>query len=501
MKGACLLAAGLALAAAAGPARPYQGDGACLSCHGSRLPVLPGRPCLSCHAGNMDFAGRESPPSPPGAFLAASAGAASPWALLAARMSLDILRPDPAFPSLSQDPPPRPPVEGAFFAARDLAADLRALLAPGGDAVVFGRRGPDTQGDGGVDFRDGQALFLLRREWRAPKRLTPYALDFASGQAAWSPDGRFLVLPCPLFDTDGDGRLTFADRHGLLLFDAEGREVARLAPGGEGAASPVFSPDGGEVAFAEGEALKVWTVKTGRVRTLAAGGAGVFPRLCGWPSGGAGPAFTTGREYRRLSRDGQGRRIPDGSSLRAGSPPEPLLLEDGKVWRWSRGEARGDALYALAEVREGSPRLLVRFQNGRSRAVTPPERHTLAFAPAGAGAWVWLGGDGRAEAGWAEGGRFYPLGLSVPPSLLEVAGTEEFALFAFPAGPRRRGLRFAFAGSRGPGATLDGAGRAWFHPAAAGRAAAAVLVSADTDSDGSLTPLDVGELWIFWEVP
>ncbi|MGC8762799.1 MAG: hypothetical protein ACP5VN_04090 [Acidobacteriota bacterium] len=502
MKAAGLLAATLSLsltAAAAGPARPYQGDGACLSCHGKVLPVLPNRPCLACHAGNMDFAGRESPGSPQGTFLAAAAGAAAPWALLAAKMSFDILRPAPAFRALSQDPPPRPPAPGARFAARDLAADLRPLFAPSGEAVVFGRRGPDTQGDGGVDLRDGQALFLLRREWRRPRRLTPYVLDFAAGEAAWSSDGRYLVLPCPLSDTDGDGRITFADRHGLLLFDGEGREAARLPAGEAGASNPVFSPGGGEVAFAEGEALKVWSWRTGRLRTLAPGGGGLFPRLCGWPAGSLGPAFTLGREYRRLSRDGRGRRTPEGSPLQAGAPPEPLPLAGEAVWRWSRGEVRGGSLYALAESREGSPRFLVRFAGGRSQAVTPPGRPALAYAPAGEGAWVWLGGDGRAVAGWTESGRLSPLGLSAPPALLEVAGTEDFALFAFPHGPRGRAL--AFAGRGGTSRTLGGPDRAWFHPAAAGSAAAAVLVSTDTDADGSLTPLDVGELWIFWEVP
>lgn len=364
--------------------------------------------------------------------------------------------------------------------------------------MVFGRRGPDTQGDGGVDLRDGQALFLLRREWERPKRLTPYVLDFGSGETAWSSDGRFLVLPCPFSDTDGDGRLTYADRHGLLVVDAQGREAARLVPAGEGVSNPVFSPDGGEVAFAEGDALEIWTWKSGGVRTLRKDPTGGFFRLFGWPAGAPEPAFTTGREYRRLPLDRRGRRIPAGSPLWTGSSPEECSFEEGQVWRWSRGETRGGALYALAERREGSPRRLVRFEEGRARAVTPPATHVLAYAPTGKGAWVWLGGPKGTEAGWAEAGHFFPLGLLAPPSLLEVAGTETFALFTVPAGPHRRELRTSR--PDGLGEALAGSRGAWFHPAAAGAAAAAVLVSADTDLDGSLTPLDVGELWIFWEV-
>ncbi|MEW5765711.1 MAG: hypothetical protein AB1824_12125, partial [Acidobacteriota bacterium] len=46
-----------------------------------------------------------------------------------------------------------------------------------------------------------------------------------------------------------------------------------------------------------------------------------------------------------------------------------------------------------------------------------------------------------------------------------------------------------------------GVGGCWYRPSAAGSAAAAVRVPSDTDGDGERTPLDLGELWIAWEVP
>lgn len=120
MRGAGLLAASLSLAAlASGPARPYQGDGACLSCHGKALPVLPGRPCLSCHAGNMDFAGRESPASPSGVFLAVKEGGRAKTAVVQVFGSSAVVwEPGPVTVEVRRVPEGRSPASALVEAAR-----------------------------------------------------------------------------------------------------------------------------------------------------------------------------------------------------------------------------------------------------------------------------------------------------------------------------------------------------------------------------------------------
>ncbi|MEW6758407.1 MAG: hypothetical protein AB1347_09310 [Acidobacteriota bacterium] len=497
---AALLAALLSAGWASAAPRPYQGDGACLSCHQRSIPVLPDRPCLSCHQGNMDFLRSVHPGSPRGEFLTSAAlGLAGPIAPLGAALLLRVLPGSPNPPPPPSAPATPPP--GALLAARGHACDLRAVFSPDGGAVLFGRRGPDTTGDGAVDLRDGQALFLLPRDSRWPIRLTGYVLDFAPAMAAWSHDGSRLVVPLPLSDTDGDGAIAYSDRHGLALFDRRGARLAALPPEVADAVDPFFSPDGNRIAFVEGGALRVWIPDSGSVETSIPDDGGTFPRLAGWAGDPPVPVFTRGEVYAAADRSGDRRRL---------LPPRPLeAVVSGKAGpvsrapsgeRWSRGAAsRGTALCMVQA--EPGPRRVAAWSGGTPSAVTPPSLHVFAFAPSnGEETWVLVrGGADHALLGRAAAGRFEPAEVSFSPHLLGLAAGEGFAVACGPR-PGRPDRPVVVWGE--DGATLPfGAGGRWYRPSAAGSAAAAVRVPSDTDGDGERTPLDLGELWIVWEVP
>ncbi|MEW5765912.1 MAG: hypothetical protein AB1824_13175, partial [Acidobacteriota bacterium] len=426
---AVLLAAGWTSAAP----RPYQGDGACLSCHQKSLPVLPDRPCLSCHQGNMDFLRSVHPESPRGEFLASAAlGLAGPVAPIGAALLLRAL-PD-------GQPPPAPPhawaapVPGALLAARGHACDLRAVFSPDGEAVLFSRRGPDTTGDGSVDLRDGQALFLLRRDSAGPIRLTGYVLDFAPAMAAWSPDGSRFVVPCPLSDTDGDGSVAFSDRHGLALFDRRGTRLATLTTEAADAVDPSISPDGRRIAFVEGGALRVWEPASGFLETVLSEDGTSFPRLAGWAGDPPVPVFTRGEVYAAADLSDDRRRLLPPRPLEAAlSGQAGLLSHPASGERWSRGAASKGTALCMVQAESG-PRRLASWSGGRPSPVTPPSLHVFAFAPAsGDEAWVLARQDGdSAFLGLAAAGRFVPVEASFSPHLLGLAAGEGFALACGP---------------------------------------------------------------------
>lgn len=506
-----LLACAFSLAGALSAApRPYLGDGNCLSCHGDQLPALPSSGCIACHSGNAGFLSDHAGGDSGGL---AAAGAVT-GGLLAGLLVLGLAawRRGPAALALAAATAlaaPAPPDRdaalsigtGAHAVARGFACDLQAVFSPSGDAVLFARRGPDTDGNGTADLRDGQALFLWRREWPGPRRLTPYVLDFQPKMARWSPDGAALVVSCPRSDADGDGLIAIGDRSGLLLFDSGGQLRAELAPVDGDVTSPAFSPDGRRVAFVDCRGIGVWDTATGaRETALTPLPRDQFPRLWGWDLAGSAPLFSRGYDYRTLPRQADGRRaFPPEVPLEAArggravvlTPPGPIPL------RRYAAQASGGRLFYLARS-EGAPTALYSF-DGRSETRWSPESTKAlgCFTASSQGVWAWLdAGKGSARLALLNGpasARY--VGESVPSRQLGLAVGEGPALACAPSGA---GLIFA-TGEGAPGAPgWRAASGAWFAPAAAGGGLAAVQVAADTDGDGRITVLDEGELIVWW---
>ena len=517
--------------------RPYLGNGSCLSCHGSDLPVLPTRSCLSCHRGNMDFlepaAGATAVDDPTLAMGAAAFGGALVLVatlLIAYRMRrraatlamavalIPLAQADGPLPDGLRRPSEVSPggarntqdtataLPGGVLVARNTAADLIPILSPAGDAVLFTRRDEDTTGDGVVDVRDGQALFLLRRGQPQALRVTPYALDFAGAMARFSQDGSRFVVPVPTRDTDADGHLGFADRHGLAVFDGDGREVARLDAGERDLTDPFFAADATTVVAVEGRGLVAWEWSAGTRRTvLDPAPNGSFPRLAGWDSTRDAPLFTRGLSYRLVPRDADRKyeKAEDVPIETAASGGGAVVSPHGGGHRRGRVEmAHGDLALYLDERPDGSRRLC-RLASTAEECIDTGPSFVLAAAPLVGGGAAYLAAERRGGEVelllWDSSGARRSTGLRLRPGLLGLAGAERVALCA--ATDDAEHALILVEPSSGAVTRLGNGSDLWYNPITAGRAVGGVRVPRDTDGDGKTTPLDVGELWIVWEAP
>jgi hypothetical protein len=86
---------------------------------------------------------------------------------------------------------------------------------------------------------------------------------------AGSPDGRYVVVSSEASPADPKGKLRYRGR--IALFDARTGTKVRDLTTGTGDASPVFSPDGRQVAFDRGSAVYVVPAKGGKAKRLASG--------------------------------------------------------------------------------------------------------------------------------------------------------------------------------------------------------------------------------------
>lgn|GEM_PF-2205734 len=503
--GALLVVLAAPLLLGASP-RPYLGDGNCLSCHGETLPALPSSGCVSCHSGNLDFLCVHGSRGSSELAVAGSLTGAGVLALIAAGL---ILRKRGALllgllsaAALAASPTPpdfvhsNPALPGGFVAARGFACDLQAIFSPSGNAFLFAKRGPDTSGDGAVGLQDGQALFLWRRGWERPRRLTPYALDFQPKMARWSPSGERFVVPCPT----GLSALS-----GLLLFDASGCRLSSLESRGFDMLCPSFSPDGQSVAFAEGRGIGVWeTAALDRKEALAPLPEGQFPRLWGWDSSGKFPLFSRGYDYLMLGRSASGGRdfppeipleIASGGEPRLLTPPGPIPLR-----RYAAQRAQGGLFYLARN--DSAPTGLYFFDGSSERLWSPPGMKVLgSFQSTPSGLWAFLvPADGSAGLALLAGpGRPRWRGPRFASRQAALAADGARAAACMPES-RSRGFLEAAADSHG--VPFSGApGAACFAPAVVGEALSAACVEHDTDGDGRLTPLDQGELWVTWRKP
>jgi dipeptidyl aminopeptidase/acylaminoacyl peptidase len=311
----------------------------------------------------------------------------------------------------------------------------------------------------------------------------------------------------PLGDTDGNGRLGPEDRTGLQVFDGDGRPRIALPPTDLDLTDPVFSPDGRALAFVAGCEVRRWTLEDGDVEVMwRASTPGVFPRLAGWETRTGLPLFTQGIAYRQAGLDGHGRyRIPrEGPIYRAGHVETQVVTPPGaQPLRRGRLQINAQTIFYLANTPEAG-RALFGVGPGPEEAWTPAGEWVYAFAPDGAGN-VWaLVGRSRGEA--ARLVRFTAphqgtrASIQLVPHMMGLAvdGTGCALITGIESGASTGGWWRVDASGRS--CNLAACKGMWYYPAAAGTVACAVVVSRDTDGDGDLSPLDVGELWVLGEV-
>ncbi len=500
-----LLLASLCVAAAPGP-RPELDSGACLSCHVSQLSTLPAQPCISCHSGNMDFLQRHDSGEADASLWVMGAVGGGSLAILGLIGLAGFRRLAPvlaaaaftvlAAPVVNQRVAPEARSQGVKV-AEGYACDLAPAFSPDGHAILFARRGPDTNGDERVDLRDGQALFLLRRDWAAPKRLTPYVLYAEPALATWSSAGARFAVPLPAMGSKGPS---------IALFDWEGRRLSAL-PCEEPAMGLSFSPDGQRLAFAERKGIGVWTLAHGaRAWALTPLEDGSFPRLAGWDPFGAGPLFTRGYDYLRLGREQDGRHhFPGEVPLEAAEGGTGRALTPPGTWALRRYKAQpvAGAVFYLAQSRRGLPGLY-RF-DGREEVLWSREDQAVqgCLAEGSEACWAWVSfGEGGARLLRFEGpGRFQETGPVFQASLLAMAEDGAGGLWCSGA-PIEGGLRrLLYVDERGRvSVPFENRGQVFGLAARAG-SAAFVTVSRDTDGDGGFTPMDRGELRVRWAAP
>jgi len=494
---ACLtafLVTGAVLAAA----RPHLNSGACLSCHAQQLATLPDQPCVSCHLGNMDFLARHDVAGHAGSlWVMGAAGFGSVSLLLLLGLS-GVRRLAPAMGVLAlavlaspgADPPLPAPSPGAILAARGWACDLSPKVSPDGNAVLFARRGPDTSGDGRVDMRDGLALFLLRRDWISPKRLTPYGLDAQAAMAVWAPDGNTFAVPVP---------------GGLAAFDPAGRALSRMASLGGEIHSPAFSPDGARVAFVEGSGIGVWDPATGqRSWALDPAKDGTFPRLSGWSPWDEGPLFTPGSDYTRLERDGEGRLMLSEEvplEIATAGKARPLTPRGPEPLRRFKAQPVSGGIFYLAQHPGGLPGLYL-FDGNAERLWSGERESVLGFEALSTGdCWAWVSaskGNVRLVrySGPGQGQTVGP-GLKASLLALTVQGCGEAWFSGVPPEDSRRRL-FRAGPTIGDMVACD---RDIWRISAEGGTLAQVAAQQDPDEKGVHPSWGRGELWVSWRAP
>ena len=498
---AAIFAAGAPLAAIS--PRTHLNSGACLSCHSRDLATLPKEPCVSCHLGNMDFLeGHGGPSASLGLWILGAAGGSGILFLLVMGIA-GMRRAAPVCAALAvavlaapgAERFPNSSLKGARQISEGFACDLAPILAPGGDALLFSRRGPDTNGDGRVDLRDGMALFLLREGWDLPRRLTPYRLDVQGAMASWSPDGSAFCSPLPALENAPPG---------LALFDLDGNRKGFLPSDGEEILSPQFSSDGSRIAFAEGKGIAVWDLaRNRRAWALEPLKGPSFPRLCGWSPWGGGPLFTRGTEYPALERGPDGKLLlPTEVPLEeASGGSAALLTPSGSIpcKRFKPQPVPGGVFY-LAQSAGGSPRLT--FFDGRSEIPwSPPSGAIHGFAATANGeCWCWMAAGAGVDrlARFRGPGQFEVHGPAMKANLLALAPSGSGGVwFSGASGVRKtRGL----SGTIEDWQSAFGDGEV-FGIAASGEALAVVAVESDSDGDGERTPWDRAALRISWRRP
>ncbi len=269
-----------------------------------------------------------------------------------------------------------------------------------------------------------QELWLLHEEGGTGTQITAQDVDPHAGEAAFSPDGRYIWF------STRSGRFEYDQNvhHGLwqlVRYDRELGERTVMTSLSEGAARPTPSPDGRSLAFLTRDrantVLMVLDVATGRMRRIADGLdkdameafelRGTYPRM-DWTPDSRQLVYWAGGKLWRVDASSLTRaQIPFQVNVDvwvADSVHPARRVEDGKVQakviRWP-AEAPDGTLYAAA-----LGRLWAIGRDGTSRALTAEaetayfpslsaDGRTLSYVTWSdiAGGQVWSGPVGRAS--------------------------------------------------------------------------------------------------------
>ncbi len=234
----------------------------------------------------------------------------------------------------------------AFFSERDGQGDIWVMNADGSGAT----RLTDTRADEGYPWwspdgrtitfdsdRDGGFdIWAMDADGSNVRRLTRH--DARDVAASWSPDGRRIA-----FMSDRTGGFD------VWVMDANGMNETRVTETGT-AWFPVYSPDGGRLAFHVGRDVHTMDASGGPLTRLTADPAnGMYPS---WSPEGERIAFMSWRNGRTeifvMNSDGSGQRrlvsmssgdaidprwSPDGGTIVFVHLPAGMQGEERAIWR------------------------------------------------------------------------------------------------------------------------------------------------------------------------
>ncbi len=169
---------------------------------------------------------------------------------------------------------------------------------------------------------------------------------FAAGRPAWSPDGRQLavVVLKPFSGSYREGVSV------VRLFPVDGGEPHDIGPpstislGPRGTAGPVFSPDGGLLAYSAGSVL--WTVPVARDGTPIGDPMRVTDELAespSWTGDSQSIAYLSVDRVRQISlSDSRVVTLMEGPEYRRAEAPARTVIHAGAIWDGRADTARND---------------------------------------------------------------------------------------------------------------------------------------------------------------
>ena len=241
-------------------------------------------------------------------------------------------------------------------AVEDPGVEAEEAEQPEADVSIFSRQLYMSEAAGLLDERR-RTLWRLDVESGQLERLVADSEWNVSG-AVVSPDGLQVALHADLSGAEFDGGF----EQGLHLLDIDTREIRTLETPAGRVGSPVFSPDGGRIAFThQRERQAELTVQaidlvSGRIEPLHDGMSLSASRIV-WPAGHARPLIQAdvrgSRPLLELLADG-GTRVVAGSGVSIGALD--FAANGARVWT-QHSETRLDEVWAQSGPDEPARRL------------------------------------------------------------------------------------------------------------------------------------------------